>query len=57
MSSAFRTRQPHEALPTEIYIPLVDSLFKEGQTLFVGIFFVIGSVLITYWKTGEPLIL
>jgi len=36
---------------------LVDSLFKEGQTLFVGIFFVIGSVLITYWKTGEPLIL
>ncbi len=57
MSSALRTRQPHEALPPEIYIPLVDSLFKEGQTLFVGIFFVIGSVLITYWKTGEPLIL
>jgi diguanylate cyclase (GGDEF)-like protein/PAS domain S-box-containing protein len=36
---------------------LVDSLFKEGRTLFVGIFFVIGSVLVTYWKTGEPLIL
>src|SRR5271154_313448 len=57
MSSAFRTRQPHEALPPEIYLPLVDSLFKEGRTLFVGIFFVIGSVLVTYWKTGEPLIL
>ncbi len=36
---------------------MVDSLFKEGRTLFVGIFFVIGSVLVTYWKTGEPLIL
>jgi diguanylate cyclase (GGDEF)-like protein/PAS domain S-box-containing protein len=57
MSSAFRTRQPHETLPPEIYLPLVDSLFKEGRTLFVGIFFVIGSVLVTYWKTGEPLIL
>ena len=38
MSSALRTRQPHEALPPEIYIPLVDSLFKEGQALFVGIY-------------------
>ncbi len=57
MCSAFRTRQPHEALPPEIYLPLVDSLFKEGRTLFVGIFFIVGSVLVTYWKTGEPLIL
>ena len=36
---------------------MVDLLFKEGRTLFVGIFFVIGSVLVTYWKTGEVLIL
>ena len=57
MSSAFRSRQPHEALPPEIYLPLVDSLFKEGRTLLIGTFFVIGSVLITYWKTGEILIL
>jgi diguanylate cyclase (GGDEF)-like protein/PAS domain S-box-containing protein len=56
MSSAFRSRQPHEALPPEIYLPLVDSLFKEGRTLLIGTFFVIGSVLITYWKTGEILI-
>jgi diguanylate cyclase (GGDEF)-like protein len=57
MSSARRTRQPHEALPPEIYLPLVDSLFKEGRTLFVGILFIIGSVLATYWKTGDILIL
>ena len=36
MGSALRTNQPHEALPPEIYLPLVDSLFKEGRTLFVG---------------------
>ena len=36
MGSALRTNQPHEALPPEIYLPLVDSLFKEGRTLFAG---------------------
>ena len=56
MSSAFRTRQPHEALPPEIYIPLVDSLFKEGRTLFVGTIVVAAAVFITYWKTGEILL-
>src|SRR6516165_9233913 len=57
MRSALRTRQPHEALPPEIYLPLVDSLFKEARTLLVGTLFVIGSVLVTYWKTGDVLIL
>jgi diguanylate cyclase (GGDEF)-like protein/PAS domain S-box-containing protein len=58
MSSALRTREAgHKALPPEIYLPLVDSLFKEGRTLLIGTIFVIGSVLITYWKTGEILIL
>jgi diguanylate cyclase (GGDEF)-like protein len=46
-----------EALPAEIYLPLVDSLFKEGTALLMGIIFVIGSVLCTYWKTGDVLIL
>jgi diguanylate cyclase (GGDEF)-like protein len=60
MSSALRIRRPiqgHEALPADIYIPLVDSLFKEGTTLLMGTIFVIGSVFTTYWKTGEILIL
>jgi len=58
MSSATLTRQPpHKALPPEIYIPLVDSLFKEGTALFLGVIFVVGSVFATYWKTGDILIL
>ena len=58
MSSALWTRQsPHQALPAEIYLPLVDSLFKEGRTLLIGTIFIIGSVFITYLKTGEILIL
>src|SRR5438270_810248 len=46
-----------DALPPEIYIPLVDSLYKDGRTLLTGTFFVIGSIFTTYWKTGEPLLL
>ena len=57
MGSALRTNQPHEALPPEIYLPLVDSLFKEGRTLFAGTILGAGSIFITYWKTGEPLLL
>ena len=44
-------------MPPEIYIPLVDSLFKDGRTLLAGTIFVTGSIFITYWKTGEPLLL
>jgi diguanylate cyclase (GGDEF)-like protein len=44
-------------VPTEIYIPLVDSLYKDGRTLFSGTIFIVGSVMVTYWKTGEPLLL
>ncbi|MGB9364419.1 MAG: EAL domain-containing protein [Xanthobacteraceae bacterium] len=45
------------AVPPDIYIPLVDSLYKDGRTLFTGTLFVVGSILTTYWKTGEPLFL
>ena len=57
MSSALRTRKPHEALPAEIYLPLVDSLYQDGRTLFVGTVLVTASVILTYWKTGEILLL
>lgn len=50
-------RGKERELPPEIYIPLVDSLYKEGRTLVAGSIFVVGSVLVTYWKTGEPLLL
>ncbi len=44
-------------MPPEIYIPLVDSLFKDGRTLLAGTIFVTGSIFITYWKTDELLLL
>ena len=46
-----------QELPPEIYIPLVDSLYKEGRTLLVGFFMVVGAMLVTFWKTGNPLLL
>lgn len=45
------------AVPSDIYIPLVDSLYKDGRTLLTGTIFVVGSILTTFWKTGEPLFL
>src|SRR6478672_4324849 len=45
------------AVPPDIYIPLVDSLYKDGRTLFTGTLFVVGSILTTFWKTAEPLFL
>ncbi len=57
MKLAFRkSRSGHDTLPSEIYIPLVDSLFRDGRTLFAGTIFVTGSVFVTYWKTGEILL-
>jgi diguanylate cyclase (GGDEF)-like protein len=48
------SRRHHASeLPPEIYIPLVDSLYKEGRTLLVGSIMAVGAVLTTYWKTGE----
>jgi len=60
MSFASRYLSParrQEELPPEIYITLVDSLYKDGRTLLAGTIFVTGSVFITYWKTGETLLL
>src|SRR3954451_10997031 len=44
-------------VPPDIYIPLVDSLYEDGRTLFTGTLFVVGSTLTTFWKTGEFLFL
>jgi diguanylate cyclase (GGDEF)-like protein len=47
----------HEALPAEIYLPLVDSLYQDARTLLVGTIFVTASIFVTYWKTGDTLLL
>ena len=59
MSFALRTHRPaqgYKALPAEIYLPLVDSLYQDGRTLLVGTILVTVSVFATYWKTGEILL-
>jgi diguanylate cyclase (GGDEF)-like protein len=57
-TAATRPHLPaHDPLPPEIYVPMVDSLFKEGRVLFLGTIFVVGSVFVTYWKTEQVLIL
>ncbi len=52
-----RSAPAHEALPPEIYLPLVDSLYQDGRTLLLGNLIVTGAAFITYWKTGEILLL
>ena len=46
-------RQAQEP-PAEIYISLVNSLFKDFRSLFVGSIAASITALITAWKTGEP---
>jgi diguanylate cyclase (GGDEF)-like protein len=48
--------RPH-TLPPEIYLPLVHSLYQDTRTLLAGTFLIIGSMLTTYWKSDEPLLL
>jgi diguanylate cyclase (GGDEF)-like protein/PAS domain S-box-containing protein len=48
--------RPQPAVPAEIYIPIVDSLYSETRTLFLGSLAVSLAVLLTAWKTGEILI-
>ncbi len=39
------------AIPTEVYIPLVDSLYQEARSLLIGYFMVTGAILLTFWKS------
>ncbi len=60
MSSALRNRRPvqvHESLPADIYLPLVDSLYKDSRTLVSGSVFATVAIFTTYWKTGEIILL
>src|SRR5260221_11664291 len=47
-----RSRSQAE-LPAEIYIPLVDSLYSEKRTLFLGSLAVSLAVLLTAWKDSS----
>jgi diguanylate cyclase (GGDEF)-like protein len=56
-----RNRPPGSAsgqtLPPELYASLVASLYDEARTLLVGSVMAAGAVLLTYWKSGEPLLM
>ncbi len=44
---------PRPAIPAEIYLAQVDSLFQEERTLLVGYVTVVGSILLTFWRSGD----
>ncbi len=44
---------PRPAVPAEIYLAQVDSMFQEGRTLLVGYVTVVGSMLLTFWRAGD----
>src|SRR5260370_34741967 len=46
-------RDDAQPLPHEIYISLVDALFKDSRSLFLGSLAASITALITAWKTGE----
>ncbi len=48
-----RKKTTRPAIPADIYIAQVDSLYQEGRTLLVGYLTVIGSIFLTYWRTGD----
>ena len=54
MFSAERAYPTQKDLPPEIYIPLVDSLYSDGRSLFIGSVVVSLAAALTAWKTNEP---
>ena len=54
MFSAKPTYRTHKDLPPEIYIPLVDALYSDGKSLFIGSIVVSMAAALTAWKTDEP---
>ena len=52
-----RSIQRQEGLSPEVYLPLVDSLYQNGQTLLLATLCVTSAAFITYWKTDEILLL
>ncbi len=51
-----RPARQQSDLPAEIYIPLVDSLYKEITTLFLGSVAISLAVLLSAWKTRDVVI-
>ncbi|QDZ01376.1 EAL domain-containing protein [Nitratireductor mangrovi] len=50
-------RSKKREIPVDIYIPFVESLFRDGLTLSVGLVAQTLLVILCYWKTGDMLYL
>ncbi|MEQ9573745.1 MAG: hypothetical protein RLN95_17000, partial [Nitratireductor sp.] len=44
-------------IPVDIYIPFVETLFRDGLTLSIGLVAQTLLVVLCYWKTKDPLYL
>ena len=49
--------RPGNNIPADIYIPFVETLFRDGRTLTIGVAAQILLTVLVYWKTSEPLYL
>jgi diguanylate cyclase (GGDEF)-like protein len=52
----FSRAQQKQLLPKEIHIPMVDSLYSDARTLFVGSIAAVSIALIVAWKTAGILL-
>ena len=58
LSPALQNRRAEpQALPADIYLPLVDSLYQDRRTLISGNVFAAIAIFTTYWKTGQIVLL
>ncbi|WP_269933450.1 putative bifunctional diguanylate cyclase/phosphodiesterase [Aminobacter sp. HY435] len=50
-------RRRNNDIPVDVYIPFVETLFRDGATLAVGIVAQTVLIVVVYWKTAHPLYL
>jgi hypothetical protein len=44
----------NEPVPDDVYIPFVETLFRDGFTLFIGFSTQLILISLVWWKTGNP---
>jgi len=50
-------RRRNNEIPVDVYIPFVETLFRDGSTLAVGMVAQTFLMVVVWWKTGHPLYL
>lgn len=51
------TTRKNKELPVDVYIPFVETLFRDGSTLAIGMVAQTLLIVLVYWKTLDPLYL